>query len=743
MDFIEQFRTAMAQQGIICECNIIADGKLHRFHVEGDSTDSINGWYVLHTNELPAGAYGCWKRSISESWCLKSKDQMTLFERKTYHSRMLEIKENAYAAKAEAQAKAKTIAKAKWDQAKPASSNHPYLLKKGISPGLLRVEESTNTLLVPVCGPDKQIHSLQQVSPDGTKRFLADGATKGHYCAIGKLKNPTDILFVGEGYATVSTAHHATGLAAACAFYSGNLLAVGQTLREKFPDAELIFIADNDQWSDDGINIGLKKATEAAQALNAKVLYPDFSGLDTRDKPTDFNDLARLAGLDEVKRQLELPHVAPPPESLEPILHTKPIINENAFFGVLRNFVDASRSNSEASAIAVAANVLARFCAMIDRKVYQHIGDSIIHCRPFFILIGNSGKARKGTSEYLSERVFEIAENMLASKYPAHATLRLHGGGLSSGEGIAYAIRDTSDDSNSDDMGVSDKRLLVIEPEFANVLAQCKRETSILSPTIRNLFDGKTLAPLTKTNRIKASNPHVVIIGHITQLELNAKSTIVEASNGFLNRFLICWIERDQLVPFPEKTSEQILDALANAIISIFEFIDSEASLSNGQVEISFTEEAQAFWTAIYPTLTEDRDDIVGALMARKEMYARMLAMIFCVLDKRTKISVNHIEAALSWVDYVEASVEHVFRNAAQEKKQTEARHLADRILSLLSNQGSMSKAEINKGLGKHVPAEKINEALKILETETCEVVRRKEETGGRAREIIELRSAD
>jgi len=49
-------------------------------------------------------------------------------------------------------------------------------------------------------------------------------------------------------------------------------------------------------------NIGVKNAIVAAQAVNAKLVIPQFKNLST--KPTDFNDLMCLEGADEVRRQL-------------------------------------------------------------------------------------------------------------------------------------------------------------------------------------------------------------------------------------------------------------------------------------------------------------------------------------------------------------------------------------------------------------------------------------------------------
>jgi putative DNA primase/helicase len=76
---------------------------------------------------------------------------------------------------------------------------------------------------------------------------------------------------------------------------------VAKALRDKGPSREVIIAADNDQFNDG--NPGLTKATEAARAIRARLAVPQFK--DTTTKPTDFNDLHRLRGLDTVKEQIE------------------------------------------------------------------------------------------------------------------------------------------------------------------------------------------------------------------------------------------------------------------------------------------------------------------------------------------------------------------------------------------------------------------------------------------------------
>ena len=70
---------------------------------------------------------------------------------------------------------------------------------------------------------------------------------------------------------------------------------------------KIIFCADDDRWKDG--NPGITKAKAAAEKIGATVVIPKFKDLAT--KPTDFNDLHKLEGIDAVRQQLSEPKDEP------------------------------------------------------------------------------------------------------------------------------------------------------------------------------------------------------------------------------------------------------------------------------------------------------------------------------------------------------------------------------------------------------------------------------------------------
>lgn len=427
---------------------------------------------------------------------------------------------------------------------------------------------------------------------------------------------------------------------------------------------------------------------------------------------TDFNDLDLLAGPDAVKAVVEkalasspapaAPPAKPAAENRRPSSDFRPLtppqMRPEGFPPLLKEIVDAACEHSEAHPVAVAANVLTFFSAMVGRAPFQRIGDAVIHCRPYMIIAGKSGKARKGTSETLVRRLFSLVDSKVRERLKTDVAMRIHAGGLSTGEGIAFAIRDAKDgDENGKggDAGVDDKRLLVIEPEFVNVLAQCRREGNTLSPTVRNLWDGRDIEPLTKTATTRASRPHVVIVGHITGQELREKATEGDAANGLLNRFMVMHVYRPKLVPLPKPTRTAQVEMFANRLTAAVLAATGGNLLGNCDREVTLCGEAEEAWLALYPHLTRDRDGKAGSLLARTEVYARMLAMIFALLDCRDEIEPCDLHAAVAWVDYWVESIGFVFRAGDGEEDQLS--EFDNEMLTLVRSQPGITLTAIQR----------------------------------------------
>lgn len=308
MNPTETFRGAMKDTGLDYGGPIAADGSLHRFKAEGDH--NANSWYILYPGPPIAGAFGCWKRDINLKWCEKSETQLSRSERESLRRRWDEAAKKRELAEIENQEAARAKAEEILNSSVPVTA-HAYLQMKGVPP-CAGLREKDGALVVPLRDIDGMLHSLQFIDASGQKRFLTGGRVKG--CLFTVSDKPDGPLVVCEGVATGLSIHEATGMAVVAAMNCSNLIGVAQALRTKFPKREFIMAADNDQWTEG--NPGTKKATEAAKSIGAKLAIPVFK--DTTSKPSDFNDLFKLEGRDEVWLQIQCP--TEPKETTEDVL---------------------------------------------------------------------------------------------------------------------------------------------------------------------------------------------------------------------------------------------------------------------------------------------------------------------------------------------------------------------------------------------------------------------------------------
>jgi len=128
--------------------------------------------------------------------------------------------------------------------------------------------------------------SVQTIDDNGKKLFLTGGRKKECFHALGNIQL-NSLIYLCEGYSTGATIHEATENPVIICFDAGNLEAVAIAIKAKYPTANIIICADNDQFSD--VNTGIIKATQAANAIGAKIAIPQFTNLEK--KPSDFNDL--------------------------------------------------------------------------------------------------------------------------------------------------------------------------------------------------------------------------------------------------------------------------------------------------------------------------------------------------------------------------------------------------------------------------------------------------------------------
>lgn len=180
--------------------------------------------------------------------------------------------------------------------AKTAPGQSDYLTSKGLQrPFPLLSDGSMLITLTNVAGA---ITGAQVIKPDGSKRLVAGTVKKGSFCVVNSVEN-TETVVISEGLATALSVQELRQIATViAAIDAGNLPAVAMAMRQRYPNAQIIIAADNDQSSEsDGIegvkvNTGKEAAEKAAKAVSGWVSMPPV------DYKADWNDYHQQYGLE-------------------------------------------------------------------------------------------------------------------------------------------------------------------------------------------------------------------------------------------------------------------------------------------------------------------------------------------------------------------------------------------------------------------------------------------------------------
>jgi len=410
-----------------------------------------------------------------------------------------------------------------------------------------------------------------------------------------------------------------------------------------------------------------------------------------------------------------------------------PELAEEAYYGLPGRIVRIIEPYTESDPVALLIQLIVSFGSVIGRSAHFRVEADTHYTNLFACLIGNTSKGRKGTSLGHVKQLFRSIDKQWEEE-------RIQSG-LSSGEGFISAIRDqiiktepikkggrvTDYQEIVTDPGIQDKRLLVVESEFASALRILGRKGNTLSPVLRNAWDGIPLQSMTKNSPEKCLEPHASIVAHVTMDEIKKYLTRTEAGNGFGNRFLFFVIRRSKCLPdggrLPQEDIYPAIQELTNAV-----------KFARQAKELKRDEEAGNIWRSVYPELSEGKSGMAGALIARAEAQVMRLACLYAVMDGSFAIKAEHLTAALTLWDYAEKSVSFVFKDASENP---DAYRIAQ---ALKAHPEGMTLTEISQDLFQgHRTRRQIAGAIQDL-SRTGDVSSRIEKTNGRARTIYSLR---
>lgn len=347
----------------------------------------------------------------------------------------------------------------------------------------------------------------------------------------------------------------------------------------------------------------------------------------------------------------------PAPDNPDKFKPRHPRLTAAALQGLPGRVVHELDPYTEADKAAVLVSFLAAAGAMIGNGPHMFAGDVQHPTRLWPLVIGPTAGGMKGTSWAAVRRVIERASGMNPVRVDS---------GLSSAEGLVEAVVDSYGQPDDKDFreGVTDKRLLVIEPEFASVLARGKRDGNPLAQTMRDAWDGTRLSTMVrKQNRLIATDHHIVVIGHIVADELRFKLADSDVAGGSMNRLLTICSKRSKRLPDGGGAPDQVVDALADVLRQRVEH-----ARTFGRIERD--SEAQQLWRDSYEALTPDVvvEGHYAAVVARAVPQVLRLSLTYALLDEQAAkpvIRVEHLRAAIALWTYAQASAWFVFGDIA------------------------------------------------------------------------------
>ena len=400
-----------------------------------------------------------------------------------------------------------------------------------------------------------------------------------------------------------------------------------------------------------------------------------------------------------------------------------------AYYGLAGDAVRAIEPHTEASPVALLIQTLLCFGNVVGRKAHFLAEASRHFTNLFAVLVGVTSVGRKGSSWAQVLCLFRLVDPDWAE--------RLIQSGLSSGEGLIWAVRDPiakreavrengrirSYQDVETDPGISDKRVLVFESEFASPLRMMAREGNTLSVVIRQAWDTGDLRTMTKNSPARATSAHVSIIGHVTRDELRRELNDTDMGNGFANRFLWACTTRSKELPEGGSLTDADLYPLAEKLRDVLAFA-REVS------EIKRDPAIKDMWAATYHALTAGTPGLLGAVTSRAEAQTMRLACLYALLDKSAVVRAEHLLAAVAVWEYCHASARFIFGDALGDPT-------ADVILQALRRTtGCLDRTTISSLFARHQSAVEISKALAVLQEHGLAKVRSAQEGSGRPREL-------
>jgi hypothetical protein len=377
-------------------------------------------------------------------------------------------------------------------------------------------------------------------------------------------------------------------------------------------------------------------------------------------------------------------------------------VDSRAFHGVIGRLAQQIKKETEASPIFILLHLLAFFGIAAGRGPHFVVAATRHYLNLFVGLIGVSGFSRKGMAADVARAVWSKIDASFADTNITQ--------GLNSGAGLLSHLRDPSErrDKNGKpirDEGVTDKRRVFLEEEFASVLKQGHRESDPLLEYLRQFYDGRRVVASVVKDPVRVTEGHVSLIGHCTPGDLETYLSDADKVNGTANRVLWVFGVRSQILPKGGNVFD-LLDFLESDLQDLRDAVEFVRTVG----EMHRTPEAEARWEAIYREFATVPPGRLGAFFVRAAPQVMKIASLFALGDRSRLVDVEPLEAALAIWKHSERTLRFIFKADVDPK--------AEKLLAELKAAGpdGLTRTQINdRAFSGNMNAESLDELLTRL----------------------------
>jgi hypothetical protein len=339
-----------------------------------------------------------------------------------------------------------------------------------------------------------------------------------------------------------------------------------------------------------------------------------------------------------------------------------PVLDRAALHGPVGSFVLSCEPHTEADPAALLVTALVVAGNNLNRGPHILAGNGRHPACLYAALVGRTAKGGKGTS-------YSVVRAMAVLAFDAEWVESQVKGGFGSGEKLV------DDLAGTDDKPARDTRMLVVEPEMARMLKVASRETSILSMTIRNGWDGYPLEARSRGATSVAKEHHIGVVAHITAEELRLRLSEADTYGGFANRFLWVAVQRARRLPAGGNVPDELLSHHAGVI-------GAAVTKARTVGQVVRTPAAEVRWAELYDVMgDDDATGLLAAVITRAEQQVLRLSLLYALLDGARAIDVDHLEAAWALWRFCRQSAEVLFGDHSVNPD-------ADRLLAAIRNAG-------------------------------------------------------